>query len=322
MSAQASLEQAPPSVTVVIPAYKAARTIARAVDSVLAQPDCQATVVIVLDGPDAKAEAAIPSDPRVRLMVNPHNLGQQLSRTRGLEAATDPLILFLDADDFLEGAMLASLAGALQDASADLGFAPMHVLIEGSGERRELVDLSGKSREALFEDWLGGGQFVAPCSVLWRTDFLRAIGGWDPTLRRQEDGELVLRALLRDARTAFSSEGHGVYVQHASTDRLTRRSDNLDSLLDVPAKILALDPGPIPTATVRRACAASYRNAARTAYLRGSRSIGREALARAGQLDPAGRSFPGPFGQLARLVGFHGAVRVERMVRGLLRKPY
>jgi len=322
MSARASLEQSRQSVTVVIPAFKAARTIARAVGSVLAQPDCLATVVVVLDGPDAEAEAAIPPDPRVRLKVNPRNLGQQLSRTRGLDAATDPFILFLDADDFLEGPMLASLAGALSEAPADLGFAPMQVLIESSGERRRLVDLSGKSREALFEDWLGGGQFVAPCSVLWRTSFLRAIGGWDPALRRQEDGELVLRALLSDARTAFSCEGVGVYVQHFSSDRLTCRSDNLDSLLEVPAKILALDPGPIPRATVRRACASSYRNAARTAFLRGSRFIGREALARARQLGPTPRAFRGPFGQLARLVGFHGAVIIERVVRTLLQKPY
>ncbi len=51
-------------VTVVIPAYRAAGTIARALHSVAGQTVAPARVIVVLDGPDA--DAVLPGTPRLR----------------------------------------------------------------------------------------------------------------------------------------------------------------------------------------------------------------------------------------------------------------
>ena len=84
-----------------MPAYNAADTIREAIDSALAQTLPDLEVVVVDDGStDATAERveAI-SDPRVRLLRNPKNLGIPTTRQRGADAARGRYLAILDSDD-------------------------------------------------------------------------------------------------------------------------------------------------------------------------------------------------------------------------------
>jgi hypothetical protein len=60
--------------------------------------------------------------------------------------------------------------------------------------------------------------------VLWRRAFVEMVGGWNPTLSRNQDGELAMRALLRRPRVVVAEAGRGIYVQHPSVGRVSRRS--------------------------------------------------------------------------------------------------
>jgi len=312
----------PPQVTVVIPAYKAERTIRRAVDSVLGQEGCAARAVVVVDGDlDGTARLLEAYEPdRVRTLINFTNRGVQETRNRGLTFTQDPFVMFLDADDFIEGRLLAGLAGAMGASGAELGIGPMQVLHERDGRREPVITLDTGNVERLFTGWLGEGRFVAPCSVLWRTGFLRRIGGWDPELKRQEDGEIVLRALLLGARVVGTNEGRGIYVHHEAPDRLTRRSDNLDSLLKVPAKLAGIPSAAVPPERARRAAALSFYNAARTCYVRGEEALGAEALNQARAF-----GFKGHRGNLLHrllcgILGFPMRCKLERRLRLALGK--
>lgn len=310
-----------PAVTVVIPAYKAERTIARAVESVLGQPGCRPTVIVVVDGSVDGTEALLGArfGGQVRVIVNPENRGVQFSRNAGLAAARDEWVMFLDADDFVEPPLLRGLTDAMVKADAQIGFGPMQVLHERSGKRGPVTHLSG-TEEEIFSSWLSGGRFAGTCSVLWRTDFLRGIGGWDTALNRGEDGEAVLRGLLLGARTARSDAGCGVYVMHHSPERLTRRSDNLESLLKVPAKLLALPSPHFPRESVKAACAASYYNGARTCYTRGAAELGDQALREARALGFTGQQGSTLQRLLATALGLPLGCRLERAVRKLAGK--
>jgi glycosyltransferase involved in cell wall biosynthesis len=89
-------------VSVIIPAFKAAHTIARAVDSVLTQTSPTAEVIVVDDGsPDDIASALVPYGDRVTLIRKP-NGGAASARNLGIERATGEFIAFLDADDYWE----------------------------------------------------------------------------------------------------------------------------------------------------------------------------------------------------------------------------
>ena len=177
-------------VTVVIPAYKAEATIRRAVDSVLVQPGVETEVVAVVDGVfDRTPELLGAYDPdRVRTLVNESNLGPTFARNRGLAAASGDYVMFLDCDDFLEGKMLAGLVRAMRERDADLGFGPLQILKEGKGVRRPVVERRFRSPGDLFECWLALAHTLPPCTTLWRTAFIRRIGGWTEGLKRNEDG--------------------------------------------------------------------------------------------------------------------------------------
>lgn len=310
-----------PHVTAIIPAYKATATIARAIDSLLAQQGAKVDVVVVVDGPDAALEAKLGGyDPRVTVLVLPENRGVQVARNRGLAEARGEWLLFLDADDYVSGDLLCPGARLLAAQEGDLGLAAMIVRDEVGGAERK-IRLEGNA-EALFAGWLGRNEFVAPCSVLWRASAIRRIGGWDEALQRQEDGEMVMRALLLGARVAHLPSGHGVYVQHSAPDRLTAQTENLRSLLDVPAKLLTLEGAVLSPELVQRAAAQSYANAARTCLLRGRSDFAGEALRRLKALGGARPQLGPPFGALYRLLPLRAAVRAERAVRVVLRRPY
>ena len=95
-------------VTVVIPAYRATKTIGRAMDSVLAQTLAPDEILVIDDGsPDEIAPALAAYGDRVRLLRKP-NGGAASARNFGIERAAGDLIAFLDADDHWEPGKLAA----------------------------------------------------------------------------------------------------------------------------------------------------------------------------------------------------------------------
>lgn len=89
-----------PLVSVVIPAYNAARTLTATVESALAQTVQDFEIVIVDDGSrDATLEVARSiADPRVRVLSQA-NGGAAAARNTGVRAATGEYVALLDADD-------------------------------------------------------------------------------------------------------------------------------------------------------------------------------------------------------------------------------
>ena len=90
-----------PTVSVVMTAYNAEFTIARAVLSILRQSLNDLELVIVDDGSDDTTVARIRAvaDDRVRVLSNERNLGISRSANRGIAAARGRYIARMDADD-------------------------------------------------------------------------------------------------------------------------------------------------------------------------------------------------------------------------------
>ena len=86
-------------ISVVIPAYKAERCLARAIESVLAQTLPAAEVIVVDDGSrDATAAVAGRFGDPVRV-IRQENAGPAAARNHGVREACSAWIAFLDADD-------------------------------------------------------------------------------------------------------------------------------------------------------------------------------------------------------------------------------
>ena len=90
-----------PLVSVVIATYDRAVLVLRAVASALAQSETRLEVIVVIDGPNAAIVNALQtvSDPRLRIVKLPRNVGPAGARNRGFVEATAPWVALLDDDD-------------------------------------------------------------------------------------------------------------------------------------------------------------------------------------------------------------------------------
>jgi glycosyltransferase involved in cell wall biosynthesis len=303
-----------PEISVVVPAYRAERTIGRTVDSVLAQEGVAAEVIVIIDGDfdgTGRLLEAYPSD-RVRVTLNSVNQGASRSRNEGLALASADYVMFLDSDDFLEGPLLSGLLGRMRAVDADMGFGPMQILHERRDRRDSRIFRRFSSSEDAIRQWLVEGHYVPTCSLVWRTEFVRGIGGWDETLSKNDDGELAVRALLLGARFISSDEGCGIYVKHSS-ESLNSRTDNLASLLLAGERLLAIESSVLPREIQRAIAGGQYFNIAWECYLAGRDELGDEALTRSRSLGFRGR---GPL-RYRLLFPFIGVRRTAHLVRRL-----
>jgi glycosyltransferase involved in cell wall biosynthesis len=90
-----------PCVSVIIPVFNRARTLRRAIDSVLSQDLTDFELIIIDDGStDGSAELARNYvDPRIRVIELEAHGGSNAARNAGVRSAKSPIVAFLDSDD-------------------------------------------------------------------------------------------------------------------------------------------------------------------------------------------------------------------------------
>ena len=86
-------------ISVIIPAYNAERTVARAIESVLAQTRPADEVIVIDDGSDDATAEVVRSYGNKVILIQQDNAGVSVARNTGIERATGDWIAFLDADD-------------------------------------------------------------------------------------------------------------------------------------------------------------------------------------------------------------------------------
>lgn len=90
-------------VSVIIPAYNAAATIRRAIDSVVAQTVAVREIIVIDDGsPDDLADVVTNAYGSEVILIREPNRGVSNARNAGIAKSTGEFIAFLDADDFWE----------------------------------------------------------------------------------------------------------------------------------------------------------------------------------------------------------------------------
>src|SRR5258706_15592076 len=89
-----------PSISVVIPAYRAAKTIGRAIASVIAQTHGVLEVLVIDDGSPDDVSAATERFGAAVTVIRKENGGAASARNLGIERARGDWIAFLDADDY------------------------------------------------------------------------------------------------------------------------------------------------------------------------------------------------------------------------------
>ena len=119
-------EAVPGLVSVVMPAWNAAGTIARSIESVLGQRHAQFELLVVDDAStDATAQLVdgyAMADARVRLIRQPANGGVAAARNTGIAAARGEYVAFLDSDDWWHPAKLERQLAQMRRENAQVSY--------------------------------------------------------------------------------------------------------------------------------------------------------------------------------------------------------
>lgn len=188
---------AQPAVSVVIPTHNRPQLLARAIRSVLDQTFQDFEIIVVDDGFEKSAEAAVKdfNDPRLRYLKNGTPLGGGATRNRGIDAARADIVAFLDDDDEWLPEKLERQVDLLESApqSVSLVFSGVRALDpKGRELYRRLPETEGRYRpltETLNKC------FIWTSALAARTQHLRRIGGFDPNLQKNQEWDLELRLL-------------------------------------------------------------------------------------------------------------------------------
>ena len=211
-------------VTVIMPAYRAAGTIGRALASIARQTVTPRAVVVVDDGSDdgTVAAARIPlGEIALTVLTQPH-AGAGAARNRALAAATTEYVAFLDADDeWLPEKLAASLDHLRR---GPYSFVAHDMLVESGGaeHRADCARHHPADRDAFTALFRRG--YVATSTVVARRAAVAGAGGFDETLLSGQDYELWLRLAATPGVTFAVFPG--AYTRyHVTTGSITRDAE-------------------------------------------------------------------------------------------------
>jgi Glycosyl transferase family 2 len=165
-----------PLVSVLLTTYNREAYVASAIESVLAQTFTDFELVVVDDGStDRTVEIARTYeglDARVRVVVNPHNIGQFENRNQAAELARGTLLKYHDSDDLMYPHCLAVMVPMLlSEPTAAFG------LSSGQAWPGGPCPMLLTPQMAYQREFLGGGLFMCgPGGALFRAEAFHALG--------------------------------------------------------------------------------------------------------------------------------------------------
>lgn len=179
-------------VTVVVPTYNRADLIGKSIASIQAQTAPVTAIVIVDDGSTDDTRALVArlavADPRITL-VEQTNAGANVARNNGISHAATALVAFLDSDDRWEPTKIARQLAAW--ASRPDAVASFTGILAVDGDRPLYhYDIPA---DPTLDDLRRHNALGTTSAAMVRTDVLRSVGGFDPTLPSCQDWDLWLR---------------------------------------------------------------------------------------------------------------------------------
>lgn len=223
------------TISVIVPTYNRQASLARALDSVLAQTRPAEEIIVVDDGStDATAEMVRQRYPQVRYF-HQTNRGVSAARNHGIARARGEWIALLDSDDQW---LPEKLAVQIQHLQRHPGHPLCHCdeIWIRHGRRVNPMKKHAKHGGWIFRHCLPLC-VISPSAALIRRSLLEEVGGFDETLPACEDYDLWLRICAHHPVLLVKQALLIKYGGHA--DQLSRRYWGMDRFrIQALAKIL------------------------------------------------------------------------------------
>jgi len=186
-----------PRVSVVVPVYNGARTVAETLDSVFSQTFDDYEVIVVDDASkDHSLEILETYGSQIRLVSLTENRGQSAARNLGAALAKGSCLAFLDQDDVWYPRKLEHQV-AMLDQHPEVGFVYSDLdEVDGNGHYKTLTVhrayAMGHPRSS-FVTLIVQDSFILPSTVVCRKYWFEKVGGFDERLIGYEDDDLWIR---------------------------------------------------------------------------------------------------------------------------------
>lgn len=227
-------------VSIIIPVFRTEKTLARCVDSVLAQSMVDWEVILVDDGSDDGApqicDQYAQQDERIRV-IHQTNAGLGPARNAGLDVARGEYVLFVDSDDFLESTTLEKAVEKLGQYPDEVAFVEFPVMrFYGHPKKQSRLQLTDKCFTDTWQWWFAAEGY-AHCYA-WNKLFRRkAIGNLRFENRIFEDVFFMIPLLKQSPCVATMAEG--LYYYCYNPQGITANEGRgLADLLEAHAQVL------------------------------------------------------------------------------------
>jgi len=196
------MQPIPATVSVIIPAYQASKTIGRALKSIVEQTVLPNEVIVIDDGSDddtfeaAKKMGEAMNGIDLKILQQEHK-GAGTARNRGLNEATSTFVAFLDADDeWLPEKLDRSLKEIIKTNSVLISHNYILCDIAGRETPVRKCDKNFRAPGDAFVNLYRKG-YIATSGVVAKRETVLEAGGFDESLLTAQDFNLWLSMLKR-----------------------------------------------------------------------------------------------------------------------------
>lgn len=218
-------------VSVVIPCYNREKVLPQTLDSLRDQTFADWEAIIVDDASTddslAVAESYGRNDVRFRPAPRAGSIrGANVCRNQGLRLARGAFVIFLDSDDLLApGCLEHRVARMDRNQEFDFGVFQTELFTNKIGDLRMLWNVFNDANDllrflSLDTVWLTTGP-------IWRTQAVRALGGFDENVLSYQDWDIHVRAMIAGLNY-FKHSRRDSYHRHRYT-----KSDAVSAIADI-----------------------------------------------------------------------------------------
>ena len=200
--------------TIIVPYYNREQYLPRTLDSIAKSSYRPIKLILVNNHSTDRSQQICEefadrhrSDDFSILLADEQEGGAAKARNRGLELSTTPFVYFFDSDDLFDKDFLEIVMQEL-DESSDLIVVPTKVSVGGKSPVARIYRLTANPAAQILTGHL------STQAMIFRTDFLRQIGGWNESLPMWNDWELGIRVLDAKPRMRWitSRSFHTVFL--------------------------------------------------------------------------------------------------------------
>ena len=218
-------------ISVIIPTYNRGNLIKRAINSILNQTYQNIEIIVVDDCSNDNTEEVVKgiNSSKIKYIKHEKNYGACRARNTGIENASGDYIAFLDSDDEWLSDKLEKQLKFMNDKDADIVICNFYYDKHG----KKTLKIDKDHSEVIRKEEILASNWVTTGSILVKKEVIMDINGFDESLARYQDWDLILRIMDKYTVYLLNEPLLILYFQEVSITNSTSKKKKYDALIKI-----------------------------------------------------------------------------------------